>query len=118
MKRLASKAAFTLVETIVTMVMFIILVAGFASVFAFTSVTTYHAGRNGITNAEARTETDKVLVGDILANADLDPVSVTITFNGAVDSDVRTYNNVTRGTVTESSGVSYSPDVRYIVYMK
>ena len=119
MKRLITKSGFTLVETIIAMVLMIILVTGFASIYAFTSVTTYHAGRTTKTTAGARTETDKML--SIPVDPGAASVPVGIVFNGSggslpdtIDTVRETYETPVDADITKT----HVRDVEFRIYRK
>ena len=131
MNRLASNAGLTLIETIIAMVLLIILVTSFASVFAFTSVTTYNAGNDAKTNAEARSAIDKALaeeddytVNDRTDSRVLEAGSVSITYNKGssgefTPTDKKRVEVVTITQDSEDSATDYrinKEGVRYKIY--
>jgi len=117
MKRLASNSGLTLIETVMAMVMMIILITGFASIFAFTSVTTYNAGTDAISNAEARSETDFRLSENAVGTTN---ATVIFTFNRDDPSGGRTTPEipVIMDKVSVDTDVPYSPKVNYRVFRK
>ena len=64
MKRFASNSGLTLVEVIIAMAMLTIMLTGFATMYAFTAVTAYHAGLDAGDSAAARTTADRLIADD------------------------------------------------------
>ena len=116
MKRLVENSGFTLIESVIVMILFIILVTGFASIYAFTSVTTYHAGHNSIANASARTDTDKLLADVVNPSpSPADRGTANIKFHGT-STDVP-IDNVIRETGESTADVT-GRTVEFKIYRK
>jgi len=121
MKRLASNSGFTLLENVAALVLFTFLVTGFAIVFAFTSVTTYHAGHNTQATAEARSKTDSILSGGIGSTPGpgaVPDIPASIYLNGGFGSDdtlnIKVRKETGAAKVSDTERAAYESEYRGI----
>ena len=62
--RFSSESGMTLIEIIAAMVILVIIVAGFATVFSFAGTSVFIAGHDAVSSADGRTAADSVLASD------------------------------------------------------
>jgi hypothetical protein len=99
MKHIKSKSGLTLVEIIIAMVMLIIMVVGFTTLYTFAVTTVFIAGHDSVSNADARAEADAFFAIDPDDLPDTGTYSVIIEFRGnPADPHVVTRGNVIRET--------------------
>ena len=71
--RLSSKSGLTIIEIVAAMVILVIMVAGFATVFSFAGTSVFFAGHDAVSSADGRTKAENVLATAVSAgSADTD----------------------------------------------
>jgi len=109
-RKLASNSGLTLIEIIAALVILVIMVAGFATVFSFAGTSVFISARDSVANADSRTETDTLLAGPIGAGTD---VQVDLNWNEG-------HAGQTVATTRESTDVPISrgPDGSFDLYRR
>jgi len=68
-RKLASDSGMTLVEIVAALVILVIMVAGFATLFSFAGTSVFISGHDSVANADSRAETELLLSGPIAEGA-------------------------------------------------
>ena len=75
-RKLTSDSGMTLIEIVAALVILIIMVAGFATLFSFAGTSVFISGHDSAANADSRTETEFLLSGPIGEGAQMTQIGI------------------------------------------